>query len=386
VPEFALQRSGQLAVVVKRGVGLKNVESMMYKMDPYVQVKAGWGGGGGAWQRTKNCMKGHQNPVWDVDRHAALLVFPYDPEAAPALEEEDTGGGAAALASHFEVVVAAYDNEKVGKDKYIGTGVLSVARIMSPPSSSSAEQSHVSMIVPTDDLHVELVNAAGKAAGTIILDATFTPNGSIAIETVTTPQKEAKQSAPTATPAMPTAPSAEAPPSANAPPNDKMQVVPPPGKQQQQRPPALSPPSPPSPPKEVTPSMTARFATSNAPGTQGGVPPSPPTPPPLVPGVGEGSPSRPMGTISSTTSTHASVHATKSPSSPKSTSPTVMVTKSRLRRLSSIRREAVIKATGGGAGGGGEGRFLAVAPPAASHTTRLTAAAAADRQTRGVEK
>ena len=54
VPEFAIPRSGQLAVVVKRGVGLKNVESMMYKMDPYVQVKAGWGkgGGGGNVQRT----------------------------------------------------------------------------------------------------------------------------------------------------------------------------------------------------------------------------------------------------------------------------------------------------------------------------------------------
>ena len=72
---------GQLVVIVKRGEALKNVESFMHKMDPYVKVKMRWGNAGGAhggdWQVTAPAHSMHKNPVWGMEKHGSMMVYPF---------------------------------------------------------------------------------------------------------------------------------------------------------------------------------------------------------------------------------------------------------------------------------------------------------------------
>ena len=168
---------GRLVVTVKRGIKLKNVEKMMFKMDPYVKVKPGWSE---EWRQTLPAYDQHKDPVWSAKEHEAALVFEFDGLAR---------GAENARAALFDLTVEVNDKEKSGTDKYIGTGSVVVAEQMRRPAlpeKSETEENypvtgqdkveHAAWMAKTRiDWTVDILSKAGKPAGSILLEAVFTP-------------------------------------------------------------------------------------------------------------------------------------------------------------------------------------------------------------------
>jgi hypothetical protein len=157
---------GRMSIIVKKGVGLKNVETLLHKMDPYVKVSPGWSADS---KETEPAYDQHKNPEWGVKEHRSVLSFEFS--GIPEFAEK------AALKT-FELTVEALDKEKMGNDKPIGTGVVSLASLMvrpAPPVSSgdggdasggSDDEDAAALMAWMEkgraDFEVALTNAKGK--------------------------------------------------------------------------------------------------------------------------------------------------------------------------------------------------------------------------------
>ena len=167
---------GQLAVVVRRGVGLKNVGSMLHKMAPYVKVEAAWAME--SWQSTKAVVKGHSSPTWNGPStpSADTLVFPF------AAQAQAVAAARKCDSMTYELQVEVWDKGKTaGKDRFIGAGTASVSEQMLSQEELGAEIEVQLMTRPK----VPKASRKGKAskskskppqaAGSVFLVATFVP-------------------------------------------------------------------------------------------------------------------------------------------------------------------------------------------------------------------
>jgi Ca2+-binding EF-hand superfamily protein len=169
---------GQLAVVVRRGVGLKNVGSMLHKMAPYVKVEAAWAMG--SWQTTKAVVKGHSSPTWNGPSTPSgdTLVFPFaaQAQAVAAARKCDT--------MTYELQVEVWDKGKTpGKDRFIGAGTALVSKQMLrheelPLDVEIEVQLMTRPKIPKASRKGKASKSKSKpsqAAGSVFLVATFVP-------------------------------------------------------------------------------------------------------------------------------------------------------------------------------------------------------------------